>query len=101
MGLFKPWRPKKFVLTGCMNLTVRDITFGDAPLWGLHMLGCEKVLVESVTVKSRPDVPARVAIAEYVDVAGAFFGREESGMINAVLDALARERRPAEFAARD
>jgi N utilization substance protein B len=52
-------------------------------------------------LKSRPDVPARVVIAEYVDVAGAFFGREESGMINAVLDALARERRPAEFPARD
>ena len=51
-------------------------------------------------LKSRPDVPARVVIAEYVDVAGAFFGREESGMINAVLDALARERRPAEFPAR-
>ena len=42
-------------------------------------------------LKGRPDVPARVVIAEYVDVAGAFFGPEESGMINAVLDALARE----------
>ncbi len=49
-------------------------------------------------LRSRPDVPARVAIVEYVDVAGAFFGSEESGMINAVLDALAREARPREFA---
>jgi N utilization substance protein B len=48
-------------------------------------------------LKARPDVPARVAIKEYVDIAGAFFGREESGMINAVLDALARELRPKEF----
>jgi N utilization substance protein B len=48
---------------------------------------------------SRPDVPARVVVTEYVDVAAAFFGPEESGMINAVLDALARETRPAEFAA--
>lgn len=55
--LFRPWRPKMFVLTGCTNLTVRDLTFGDAPLWGLHMLGCEKVLVENVTVKNRLDVP--------------------------------------------
>ena len=46
-----------------------------------------------------PDVPARVVVTEYVDVAAAFFGAEESGMINAVLDALARETRPAEFAA--
>jgi N utilization substance protein B len=49
-------------------------------------------------LKAKPDVPARVAIKEYVDVAAAFFGPEESGMINAVLDALARQTRPAEFA---
>jgi N utilization substance protein B len=51
-------------------------------------------------LKARPDVPARVVIAEYVDLAAAFYGHEESGMINAVLDALARESRPAEFVAR-
>ena len=49
-------------------------------------------------LRSRMDVPARVAIVEYVDVAGAFFGPEESGMINAVLDSLARQTRPNEFA---
>jgi transcription antitermination protein NusB len=49
-------------------------------------------------LRNRPDVPARVAVTEYVDVAAAFFGSDESGMINAVLDALARQTRPAEFA---
>jgi len=49
-------------------------------------------------LKARPEVPARVAIKEYVDVAAAFFGKEEAGMINAVLDALARQTRPKEFA---
>lgn len=48
-------------------------------------------------LKERVDVPARVAIKEYVDIAGAFFGPEEAGMINAVLDALARQCRAAEF----
>ncbi|HYA74197.1 MAG TPA: transcription antitermination factor NusB [Roseiarcus sp.] len=51
-------------------------------------------------LKGRADVPARVVITQYVDIASAFFGAEESGMINAVLDALARESRPAEFPAR-
>jgi N utilization substance protein B len=45
----------------------------------------------------RLDIPARVAIKEYVDIGGAFFEREESGMINAVLDALARQVRAEEF----
>jgi N utilization substance protein B len=49
-------------------------------------------------LRAKPDVPARVAIKEYVDIAAAFFAREEAGMINAVLDALARQARPKEFA---
>ena len=47
----------------------------------------------------RGDIPARVAIKEYVDVAGAFFEREEAGMVNAVMDALARKVRADEFSA--
>ena len=45
----------------------------------------------------RNDVPARVVVAEYVDVANAFVDREETGMVNAVLDHLARKLRAAEF----
>ncbi len=49
-------------------------------------------------LRKRADVPARVIVSEYVDLAGAFFAREEAGMTNAVLDALARKTRAAEFA---
>lgn len=45
----------------------------------------------------RKDVPARVVIAEYVDVAKAFFEDEAPAMVNGVLDALARRLRPQEF----
>jgi len=48
-------------------------------------------------LKKRKDIPGRVVITEYVDVASAFLGREETGMINAVLDKLARELRVEEF----
>ncbi|MCX7899903.1 MAG: transcription antitermination factor NusB [Methylocystis sp.] len=48
-------------------------------------------------LRARKDVPARAAIKEYVDVAGAFFGPLESGMINAVLDKIAREERAGEM----
>jgi len=48
-------------------------------------------------LKTRPDVPARVAIAEYVDIAHAFYGGREPGMVNAVLDRLARQLRPGEL----
>jgi|SRR4051794_3316310 N utilization substance protein B len=45
----------------------------------------------------RRDVPARVVVSEYVDVAHAFVDRDETGMANAVLDQIARKLRAAEF----
>lgn len=45
----------------------------------------------------RPDIPARVVITEYVDVARAFFEGDEPGMVNAVLDTVAHRSRPDEF----
>jgi N utilization substance protein B len=45
----------------------------------------------------RADIPARVIVSEYVDVAHAFVDRTETGMVNAVLDQLARAARPVEF----
>ena len=45
----------------------------------------------------RKDVPARVVITEYVDVAHGFYGGDEPGLVNAVLDAVAREVRPGEL----
>ena len=49
-------------------------------------------------LSERPDIPVRVTIAEYVDLADAFFGGKEPGMVNGVLDRLARMLRPDEFA---
>ena len=46
----------------------------------------------------RADVPYRVVIDEYVEIAKAFFGEgDEPRFINAVLDAAAQDARPGEF----
>jgi transcription antitermination protein NusB len=45
----------------------------------------------------RRDIPARVVTSEYVDVASAFVEEDETGMVNAVLDQLARQARAEEF----
>ncbi len=45
----------------------------------------------------RRDVPGRVVVSEYVDVANAFVDRSETGMVNAVLDQIARRFRADEF----
>ena len=50
-------------------------------------------------LSAREDIPPKVVIGEYVDVAKAFFpdGREAK-FVNAVLDHMAREARPEAFA---
>jgi N utilization substance protein B len=45
----------------------------------------------------RRDIPVRVVVSEYVGVANAFVGRDETGLVNAVLDQLARRLRGGEF----
>ncbi len=44
-----------------------------------------------------PNIPARVTITEYLDVAHAFFAGDEPPLVNGVLNKLARERREGEF----
>jgi N utilization substance protein B len=46
---------------------------------------------------SRRDIPARVVITEYVDIANAFFSADEPGLVNGLLDRVARDTRPEEF----
>jgi transcription antitermination protein NusB len=45
----------------------------------------------------RPEIPARVVISEYIDVAHAFFEGDEPKVVNGVLDQLARKLRPGEL----
>jgi len=48
----------------------------------------------------RKDVPARVVISEYVEIAHSFYGEDEPGLVNAVLDAIARQIRVGELEGR-
>jgi hypothetical protein len=45
-----------------------------------------------------PEVPARVVVSQYVDLAHAFLDDRQTALANGVLDTLARHLRPEEFA---
>jgi len=51
-------------------------------------------------LSARSEVPPKVAISEYVNVAGAFYAGVEPGMVNAVLDRIARVVRAGEIGSR-
>jgi transcription antitermination protein NusB len=70
--------------------------------WPLHRLDATlRAILRAAAfeIMFKENVPSRVAINEYVNVAGAFFDGEEQSFANGVLNALARQRRPDEFAA--
>jgi len=46
---------------------------------------------------ARPEVPAAVVLTEYVGLAHNFLSPAEAGMVNAILDRLARQARPGEL----
>jgi len=51
-------------------------------------------------ILARPDIPVRVIISEYVDIAHAFFAEDEPKVVNGILDKLSHKVRPQEFAQR-
>lgn len=67
-----------------------------SPDWPLNRL---EVILRAILraaayeLMTRPDVPTRVVISEYLDIAHAFFAGKEPGLVNGVLDRLARTLR--------
>jgi N utilization substance protein B len=70
------------------------------PEWPLARLeSVLRAILRAATYEllARGDVPARVAINEYVEIAHAFFSGKEPGMVNGVLDRIARTLREGEL----
>ena len=53
----KRWRPRIFQLYTCRGLEIRDIKLNDSPHWGLHMVGCEEILIDNMTIRNHMDIP--------------------------------------------
>ena len=53
----KGWRPRIFELIACGDLEVRDITISAAPAWGLHLIGCDGVLVDGLKIRNEMTIP--------------------------------------------
>ena len=70
----------------------------DWPLSRIDMLLRAVVRCGAYELMYRPDVPSRVIINEYLEISHAFFESEESRLLNAVLDRIARNCREEEFA---
>ncbi|MBO6815209.1 MAG: transcription antitermination factor NusB [Rhizobiaceae bacterium] len=76
---------------------IHDALPADWPLARIDTL-MRSVLRSGVfELMKRNDVPAKVVITEYLEIAKAFFDGEEPKLINGVLDHIARGQREGEF----
>ena len=67
--------------------------------WGrLDRLVRAILLAGAYELVHRRDVPPKVAINEYVEIAHAFYDQREADFVNSVLDRVARQERAAELA---
>lgn len=53
----KSFRPPLMQLIGCKDLEIREIKIVGSPLWTVHLMGCQRVLVNGVTIENQLDVP--------------------------------------------
>jgi N utilization substance protein B len=66
----------------------------DWPLERLEIILRSILRAGAYELLASPQVPTRVTISEYLDIAHAFFAGKEPGLVNGVLDRLARTLRP-------
>ena len=89
----------KDIVRGVLRLQLeidRTLTASLAEGWTLRRLdSILRALMRAAAyeLKGREDVPVKVVIDEYVELAKDFFDGEEPAFVNAVLDRLAREGR--------
>lgn len=81
------------------DASLRPLLPDDWPLSRLEMLMRAILRLAAFELADRPEVPAAVVVTEYVGLAHDFLSAAEAGMVNAVLDRLARAARPGELTA--
>lgn len=49
-------RPRMMIFIGCERVRLRDITLRHAPSWTVHLVGCQDVAVDSISIRNDWDV---------------------------------------------
>jgi transcription antitermination protein NusB len=80
-----------------LDRAISGVLTPDWPLQRLETVLRAILRAGAYELQERADVPARVVISEYLDIAHAFYAGKEPGLINGVLDRLAHVLRPGEL----
>ena len=81
-----------------LDPAIHDVLPNDWPLERIDILLRAILRVGTFELIYRKDVPSRVVINEFIEVAKAFYDDDEWRMVNAVLNAIAKNARSEDFA---
>jgi transcription antitermination protein NusB len=81
-----------------LDRTIAEALTPDWPLMRLEIVLRAILRAGTYELLARADVPVPVVISEYLDIGHAFYAGKEPGLINGVLDRVARILRPNELA---
>ncbi len=80
-----------------LDRMISSVLTPDWPLERLETVLRAVLRAGTYELLARSDVPARVVISEYLDIAHAFFAGKEPGLVNGVLDRIAHVLRPGDL----
>ncbi len=80
-----------------IDAEISEFLKGDWSLEKLEDVSLQILRVATSEIKFLPEIPAKVIVGEYVDIAASFFDAKKLKFINATLDALAKKFRSTEF----
>ena len=51
------WRPRLMLLEGCRRVQLSGVTLRDSPSWGVHLAGCDGVVIHGITILNNLKIP--------------------------------------------
>ena len=80
----KTRRPRMLVLEGCKQVRIRDITLSDAPMWTAHLVSCNHVFINNITIDNDLTLSNTDALdidsCQHVHLSDSYFSAADDGI---------------------
>lgn len=78
-------RPMMVIFIGCQQVRLHDFTLRHAPSWTVHLVGCEDVSIDAISIRNAWDIPNNDGIdidhSRDVRVANCFIKAADDGIV--------------------
>lgn len=80
----KTRRPRMLVLEGCQQVRIRDITLCDSPMWTAHLVSCNHVFINNITIDNDLTLSNTDALdidsCQHIHLSDSYFSAADDGI---------------------